>query len=122
MSKINHPRYTHAQVGMIIGLLAGGVLASFLFILTGHPLSLALSVLGVWLGFDIGTEFDQRQNRKTTSMSLDQKREPLFLILASLVLFSALFYPLISAGLAIILLIVILGYQLFRSRKPHNRK
>ena len=123
MRKINHPGYTQAQVGMMLGLLIGGTLAIFLLILTGQPVSLALSVLGVWLGFDIGTRLDQRQNRQTGSMSLSQRLEPLFLMLAILlVLFSAMLDPLISAGLAITLLIVIFGYQLLWSRRRNNRK
>lgn len=123
MKKINHTGYTQAQLGMVLGLLLGSALAIFLLTLTRQPLSLALSVLGVWLGFDVGNRLDQLESGEIRSTNLRQKLEPLFLVLAIfLVLFSTMLDPLISAGLAIVLLILLLGYQVLWSRRQNNRK
>ena len=61
----NH-RYSYAELGTLLGLFAGGGLATILVGTTGSPIYYAFIGIGLALGLGLGAAFDGqiRANRK----------------------------------------------------------
>ena len=68
---MNERRYSHTQLGMLLGLFGGGGLAVILFATTGNAVHFALVGVGLALGLSLGAAFDrakrseQDQSRQT---------------------------------------------------------
>lgn len=51
-------RYSYTELGMLLGLFAGGGLAVILFVTTGNAVYFAIIGIGLALGLGLGAAFD----------------------------------------------------------------
>lgn len=54
-------RISYAELGMLLGLFAGGGLATILFVTTGKAVYFALVGIGLAVGLGLGAAFDGSQ-------------------------------------------------------------
>lgn len=61
-------RYSYTELGMLLGIFAGGGLATILFATTGNVVYFALVGIGLALGLGLGAAFEgSRQQRENES-------------------------------------------------------
>jgi hypothetical protein len=60
---VKEPRYSYAQLGMLLGLFAGSGLAVILFSITGNAVYFVVVGIGLSLGLSLGVAFDQKRAR-----------------------------------------------------------
>jgi hypothetical protein len=56
---MNERRYSHTQLGMLLGLFGGGGLAVILFATTGNAVYFVLVGVGLAFGLSLGAAFDR---------------------------------------------------------------
>ena len=67
-------RISYTELGMLLGLFAGGGLATILFVTTGKAVYFALVGIGLAVGLGLGAAFDGSQ-RSTTQRNKRRTEE-----------------------------------------------